>query len=73
MLKSKTASQFVTDQQGTSAERSLIADDIQPVNAPKKRGDLAATLDRDLEPRLAVGQPGRPKGTSLKFVLHGYV
>src|SRR6266545_4396813 len=64
MLKSRTASQFVTDQQRTPAERSSIADDTQPVNAPKKRGDLAATLDRDLEPRRSPGQPGRPKGTS---------
>jgi hypothetical protein len=63
MFKLRSASQFVTDQQGTQAERSLIEGDIQPVNAPKKRGDLAATLDRDLEPRRSPGQSGRPKGT----------
>ena len=62
MLKSKTASQLVTDQQGTQAKRSSMADDIQPDHAPKKRGNLAATLDPLLEPRLAAGQPGRPMG-----------
>jgi hypothetical protein len=39
-----------------------MADDIQPDHAPKKRGNLAATLDPLLEPRLAAGQPGRPSG-----------
>ena len=64
MLKSKTSSQLVTDQQGTQAKRSSIADDIQPDHAPKKRGNLAATLDPLLQPRLPAGQPGRPKGAS---------
>src|ERR1035441_3175656 len=62
MLKSKTASHLVTDQQGTQAKRSSMADDVQPDHAPKKRGNLAATLDPLLEPRLAAGQPGRPRG-----------
>jgi hypothetical protein len=35
-----------------------------PGDAPKKRGNLAATLNPLLEPRLPAGQPGRPKGTS---------
>jgi hypothetical protein len=64
MLKSKTSSQLVTDQQGARAKRSSIADDIQPDHAPKKRGNLAATLDPLLQPRLPAGQPGRPKGAS---------
>jgi hypothetical protein len=64
MLKSKTSSQLVTDQQGAQAKRSSIADDIQPDHEPKKRGNLAATLDPLLQPRLAAGQPGRPKGAS---------
>src|ERR1039458_6074771 len=51
-----------TDQQGTQAKRSSMADDIQPDHAPKKRGNLAATLDPLMEPRLAAGQPGRPMG-----------
>ena len=62
MLKSKTACRLITDQQGTEAQRSSMADDIQPDHAPKKRGNLAATLDPLLEPRLAPGQPGRPRG-----------
>jgi hypothetical protein len=64
MPESKTASQMVTDQQGTQAERSSTADDIQPDHAPKKRGNLAMTLDPLLEPRLSTGQPGRPKGAN---------
>ena len=64
MLKSKTSSQLVTDQQGAQAKRSSIASDIQPDHEPKKRGNLAATLDPLLQPRLAAGQPGRPKGAS---------
>ena len=36
----------------------------QPVHAPKKRGNLAATLDPLLRPRRLAGQPGRPKGTN---------
>ena len=45
----------------TQAERRS-ADDSQPNHAPKKRGNLAATLDPLLEPRRSAGQPGRPKG-----------
>jgi len=48
-------------QEGTQVERSS-ADDSQPNHAPKKRGNLAATLDPLLEPRRSAGQPGRPKG-----------
>ena len=36
----------------------------QPNHAPKKRGDLAATLDPLLEPRRSAGQPGRTRGVS---------
>src|ERR1035438_460022 len=50
-------------QEGTQAERSS-ADDSQPNHAPKKRGNLAATLDPLLQPRRSAGQPGRPKGVS---------
>jgi hypothetical protein len=39
-----------------------MADDSQADRSPKKRGNLAATLDPLLEPRLAAGQPGRPRG-----------
>jgi hypothetical protein len=63
MLDSKTASQIVHDQEGTQANRSSMADDRQPDQAPKKRGNLAATLDPLLEPRLPAGRPGRPKGS----------
>jgi hypothetical protein len=31
--------------------------------AAKRRGNLAATLDPLLQPRVATGRPGRPKGT----------
>jgi hypothetical protein len=55
MLESKNASQMV---------REEGADDSTSNHAPKKRGNLAATLDQDLEPRLSPGQPGRRKGTS---------
>jgi hypothetical protein len=64
MLKSKTASQLVTDQQGTQAEQTSMAASIQPDHVPRKRGNLATTLDPLLEPRLPAGQPGRPKGVS---------
>jgi cob(I)alamin adenosyltransferase len=64
MLKSKTAIQLVTDQHGTQAKETSGADSIQPDHAPKRRGNLAATLDPILEPRLPAGQPGRPKGVS---------
>lgn len=47
----------------TLAERSS-ADDSQPNHAPKRRGNLAATLDPLLQPRRSAGQPGRPKGVS---------
>lgn len=63
MLESKTGSQMVHDQEGTLAKRSSMADDNQPDQAPKKRGNLAATLDPLLEPRLSAGRPGRPKGS----------
>jgi hypothetical protein len=63
MLESKTASQMVHDQEGTPAKRSSMADDSQPDQAPKKRGNLAVTLDPLLEPRLSTGRPGRPKGS----------
>ncbi len=62
MPNSKTAIQIVTDQQGTQARRTSNPDDLQPDRAPKKRGDLAATLDPLLKPRLAAGRPGRPRG-----------
>jgi hypothetical protein len=63
MLESKTGSQMVHDQEGTLAKRSSMADDNQPDQAPKKRGNLAATLDPLLEPRISAGRPGRPKGS----------
>ena len=55
MLESITASQMVRDEEG---------DDGRPNHAPKKRGNLAATLDPLLEPRYSAAQPGRPKGAS---------
>src|ERR1039457_6941912 len=73
MLKSKTASQLVTDQQGTQAKRSSMADDIQPDHAPKKRGNLAATLDplliSEVEDRQPVGH--RPTGNTGKTEFDG--
>jgi hypothetical protein len=50
-------------QGGTQAIPSS-ADEGLPGDAPKKRGNLAATLNPLLEPRLPAGQPGRPRGTS---------
>ena len=50
--------------EGATRARQISADDGPPDQAPKKRGNLAATLNPLLEPRLPVGQPGRPKGTS---------
>ena len=64
MQEPKTANQMVIDQRGTQTKRNSTADDIQPDHAPKKRGNLAATLDPLLEPRLSTGHPGRPKGAS---------
>src|SRR5450759_3443482 len=63
MLESKAASQLFHDQEGTRAERSSMADDSQADRSPKKRGNLAATLDPLLEPRVSAGRPGRPKGS----------
>lgn len=48
----------------TVQARRNSTDDVLAGRAPKKRGNLAATLNPLLEPRLPVGQPGRPKGTS---------
>ena len=50
-----TASQLVRDEEG---------DDSTSNHPPKKRGNLSATLDQELEARLPPGQPGRPKGTT---------
>lgn len=55
MLEPSTASQTA---------RSEDADDSTSNRPSKKRGNLAATLDRELEARLPPGQPGRPKGTT---------
>ena len=55
MLKPSTASQMA---------RSEEVDDSTSNRPPKKRGDLSATLDQELEPRLPPGKAGRPKGTS---------
>jgi hypothetical protein len=62
MPSPKIAIQIVTDHQETQAGRNSKPDDTRPDRAPKKRGDLAATLDPLLEPRLAAGRPGRPRG-----------
>jgi hypothetical protein len=44
--------------------RSAKADATESKQGPKKRGNLAATLDPLLEPRAPAGRSGRPKGTS---------
>ena len=44
--------------------QSAAADGTQPVRQRKKKGSLAAELDPLLTPRLAPGQPGRPKGSA---------
>ena len=55
MLEPSTASQIAGRED---------ADD-SPSNRPsKRRGNLGATLDQELEPRLPPGKPGRPKGTN---------
>jgi hypothetical protein len=43
--------------------RSARADATESKQGPKKRGNLAATLDPLLEPRVPIGRCGRPKGT----------
>lgn len=55
MLEPSTASQITRseDANGSTSNRPS-----------KKRGNLAATLDQELEPRLPAGKPGRPKGTN---------
>ena len=50
-------------QEGAQGKRGS-ADDRRPDHAPKKRGDLTATLNPLLEPRLSPGQPGRRRGVS---------
>src|SRR5579872_2518602 len=55
MVEPSTASQIA---------RSEDADDSTSNRPSKKRGNLAATLDRELEARLPPGKPGRPKGTN---------
>ena len=47
--------------EGRQAKRTSAGDN-QPNHVPKKRGNLAATLDPLLEPRRSAGQPGRPRG-----------
>jgi len=55
MLEPSTASQVA---------RTEEADDSTSNRPSKKRGNLAATLDQELEARLPPGKPGRPKGTN---------
>ena len=55
MLEPSTASQMA---------RSEEVDDSISNSPSKKRGNLSATLDQELEPRLPPGKPGRPKGTN---------
>ena len=55
MLEPSTASQTA---------RTEEADDSTSNRPSKKRGNLAATLDQELEARLPPGKPGRPKGTN---------
>jgi hypothetical protein len=50
--------------QEAAQAKQCSPDDGVPGHALKKRGNLAATLNPLLEPRLPAGQPGRPKGTS---------
>jgi len=51
------------DPEGIQA-RPRSEGDSEPNHTPKKRGNLAATLDPLLEPRRKGGRPGRPKGGS---------
>ena len=46
------------------AAHPSAAEGIQPARQRKKKGSLAAELDPLLTPRLAPGQPGRPKGSA---------
>ena len=55
MLEPSTASQVA---------RTEEVDDSTSNRPSKKRGNLAATLDQELEARLPPGKPGRPKGTN---------
>ena len=45
-----------------AASSPFLTESSNHSNRSKKRGNLGATLDPLLEPRLAVGHPGRPKG-----------
>jgi hypothetical protein len=63
MPESKMANETVAIERGTQARPNSTANGSPPDHAPKKRGNLAMTLDPLLEPRLSSGQPGRPKGS----------
>jgi hypothetical protein len=64
MSKSKTSSQSGAARQGTPAHLDSVTGGTSPDSPQKKRGNLAATLDPLLQPRIVSGQPGRPKGAS---------
>ncbi len=62
MLASKTKSPTVEQQKSSPTSDDVGASGSDTGRQPKKRGDLAATLDPLLKPRRAAGHPGRPRG-----------
>jgi hypothetical protein len=64
MLGSKTKTPTVEEQKGNRVSDGSGTLGSESKFEPKKRGNLAATLDRTLEPRRSAGQPGRTKGAS---------
>lgn len=64
MLASKTKNPTVEDRKTTQLGPGSGSNGSVPKQKAKKRGNLAATLDPLLDPRLSAGRPGRPKGAS---------
>ena len=62
MLASETKTPMVEDQKSGQGSGSPELNGKDANGRPKKRGNLAATLDPLLDPRLPAGRPGRPKG-----------
>jgi len=62
MLASKTKSPTVERQKGSGTSDDASSRGSDTKHETKKRGNLAATLDPQLNPRRPAGRPGRPKG-----------
>ncbi|MFN7998440.1 MAG: hypothetical protein U0Q18_32765 [Bryobacteraceae bacterium] len=62
MLASKTKAPTIEEHTSTQTANGSGAVKIDGKSGPRKRGNLAATLDPLLDPRLSPGRPGRPNG-----------